>query len=736
MNHIIDSVEPGRLQFRPTLLALAIAAMFSPLDALAQASAFEANIDAGLAVVSGDSADRAHFGQYNGLRTKKTEVVLGGDYYRRNDESGTVVQAQGSNVLGSTRDLEVRWMKQGDWKVGATYGQGVRYDPHTVNTGLQVLGGTSPTASVILPGTGADVDLRVKRSALGLSLWKSIVPGWDGELSFKTEHKEGARLFGIGMNCPSTVAITCGGTTGIQTGSAVLMMPEPIDATHSQIDARLSYAGDRLRLSVGYYGSYFTNANGSLNLGIPGSLNNSLGSTLPLSPGLQGLLGQPIALAPDNQAQQIDFTGSFLVTPTTQVRLKLGYGQALQRQDFAAVGLTGAPAGQNNLGAKVVTTSALVGASARPMPKLHLHADVRFEDKDDQTPIAPYNVEGTSSYTNRALSNRRMRSKLQAAYQFSGSYRGSLTFNQESIDRGAFTASSAVSGISALRQKTDENGLSAELRRRMSESVSATVGLTRSQRTGSNWLRDNSGLGVTEIADPNSPGSGLGATAIYMPTLADRQRDALKLRTEWQPTDELAFQLSADTGKDRYKTPSDVGLRDTANSQLSIDTSYALSARWNLTGWYTHARQTLHQVRPAAYILSYTNTSDGLGVGATGKPMSKLNVGAGFSYSNDRSAYAQSLDALASADSVALLAATGGLPDIVFRQTQLKLFGRYELDKPSAVRVDLVHQRTHVADWTWGYNAVPFTYSDGTTLWQKPDQDVTVISVSYSYRWE
>jgi MtrB/PioB family decaheme-associated outer membrane protein len=416
--------------------------------------------------------------------------------------------------------------------------------------------------------------------------------------------------------------------------------------------------------------------------------------------------------------------------------MKLGYGQALQHQDFASAGLSGAPAGVNSLGGKVVTSSALIGLSARPLPKLNVHADLRYEDKDDQTPIQLYNLEGTSTSTNRHLSSTRTRGKLQGSYQFSSTYRGSLTASMDSIDRGVFTATSAVSGLSALRQKTDETSLGAEVRRTMSDTVSATLGLSRSERSGSNWLRDNSGLGLTEVADPNSAGSGLGASAIYMPTLADRQRDTLKLRTDWQPSDELALQLSADTGRDRYKTPSAQGLNNSNNLQLALDASYALSERWNLTGYASHGRQTLLQSRPASYIMSYTNTTRAFGFGATGKPVSKVDVGAMLSLVTDRSVYAQALDASASSDSVILLGATGGLPDIVYRQAQLKLFTRYEIDKQSAARIDLVHQRVHLADWTWGYNGVPFAYSDGSTLSQKPDQAVTAISVSYTLRWQ
>jgi MtrB/PioB family decaheme-associated outer membrane protein len=269
------------------------------------------------------------------------------------------------------------------------------------------------------------------------------------------------------------VAPGCRGTTGISTGWALLMLPEPINSNHSQVEARLNYAGTKLRLSGGYYGSFFSNVNAALSPNVPSSLNNPVGTLLPLNTGLQAILNLPLALAPDNQAHQLDLTGLYSLTPTTQLNFKLGYSQALQHQNFAASGFTGAPAGVSDLGGKVSTTLALAGITSRPVHKLSLRADIRFEEKDDQTPIALYNIEDKSTYTNRQIPNTKVRAKAQADYQFTSEMRGTLGVDFESIDRGVFTATSALSGISALRQ----------VKRSVDRSVSRAVGATA--RTGS-----------------------------------------------------------------------------------------------------------------------------------------------------------------------------------------------------------------------------------------------------------
>lgn len=720
-------------RFSKTVLALAMLALLGQVQAVSNDS--EVAINVGVGGLQGERADRARFGQYNGLRTGSSGIgILDFNYRRSKEETDQLILFQGSNLMGESRELDLLWKKPGDWKFGATYGELVRYDPNTITTSLIGAGTTTPQVSP--GGASSDLDLKVKRTKLGLSFWKSISPDVNFELSLKTENKEGARLFGTGINCPSVVAPGCRGTTGISTGWALLMLPEPINSNHSQVEARLNYAGTKLRLSGGYYGSFFSNVNAALSPNVPSSLNNPVGTLLPLNTGLQAILNLPLALAPDNQAHQLDLTGLYSLTPTTQLNFKLGYSQALQHQNFAASGFTAAPAGVSDLAGKVSTTLALAGITSRPVHKLSLRADIRFEEKDDQTPIALYNIEDKSTYTNRQIPNTKVRAKAQADYQFTSEMRGTLGVDFESIDRGVFTATSALSGISALRQKTDESRFRLDLRRSIGETLSGSIGVESSRRDGSNWLKDNSGTGVTEVTDLNNPATAFAQTAIFMPTLANRQRDKLKLSADWQPTEAIALQLSAEDGRDKFSSPSQYGLARSSMNSVTLDTNIALTETWAINGYLSQGLQTLHQSRPAGYIMAFNNTSTSAGIGFTGKPSGKLEIGGSLSHTDDRNVYAQTLDAFADANSVALLASTGGLPDIVFRQTSVNLFGKFTIDSKASLRVDLIHQRSYLADWTWGYNGVPFAYSDGSTVWQSPNQAVTILMLTYTYKWK
>ncbi|MFZ2123321.1 MAG: MtrB/PioB family decaheme-associated outer membrane protein [Rhodoferax sp.] len=712
--------------FQRTALALAACAALFPAHAQSPA---ETTLSGGLGVFNEKGAERALFNQYRGIdKDNSVAAMLDIDYSLRQGETGDWVDFQGYDLLGDTRELNLVWKKPGDWKLTAEYGGLVRNEPNQVNTGLLNLGSTTPVVVALPAGTGANVDLQTKRTKLGVGYTKIISPRMQLVVDLKTEKKEGSRLFGMGFNCATALDPACLGSTATSIGWASLMLPEPIDANHSQLEARLSYALEKLRFSVGYYGSFYRNANTSLNPSVSGSLYDPVGTLLPASASLLGYLNQSVALSPDNQAHQLDLSGNYDFTDKTRANFKLAYSTASQDDGFSSPSRTGL----TSLGGQVDTKLAQFGITSRPMPKLSLLANVRYQDKDDKTPIAYYNLDsvgGSLAYTNRSLSNRKTAAKMQAGWQFNPDYRGTVGVDHEAIDRGEFTATSAIAGTSALRQETNETTVRAELRRRMSENMSGAISLSSSERDGSGWLKDNAGLGVTEVS-ANDPSL---ATAVFMPTLADRQRDKVKLQADWTPNKDLSLQFSAEAGTDKYNTPSVYGLHDTRMNQLNLDWAYALSSKWALNGYVSRGLQTFNQTRDAGYVMSFENTSASIGLGFTGKPTSQLQVGGTLSYVNDTSEYTQGLDSSAGAYSAASLAASGGLPDITFRQTALKLFGSYALDKKSAVRVDLIHQKSSYNDWAWSYNGVPYRYSDGTTVTQNADQSVSYIGVTYIY---
>ncbi|MCX7169860.1 MAG: MtrB/PioB family decaheme-associated outer membrane protein, partial [Proteobacteria bacterium] len=443
---------------------------------------------------------------------------------------------------------------------------------------------------------------------------------------------------------------------------------------------------------------------------------------------LQGFLQQPMALPPDNQAHQFYLSGNYALAPTTRATFKLSYTHATQDRDYAATGLTGAPAGINNLGGEVNSTLAQFGLTARPIAKLSLLTNLRYEEKNDETPLALYNLTGLASnpanfYTNTQFSSKKLNGKAEASYQLPENFRATVGVDFQSIKRDRPVNTTVIDGLSALREDTREEGYRLELRRSMSETLNAGISFVSAQRDGSSWLSVLPGAGFP-VAAENTIYNRYGS---FPMTLEDRQRDKLRITADWNPIEALSLQFLIEDGKDTYTAPTEKGLRDTAMKTYGIDVAWKISDAWKLTGYWSQGKQTVHIDHSTGYLAELENLNTSFGIGVNGKPMALLEVGADLAYLGDNNRYQQSM-------SNGTAVAGGGLPDVRFRQTTLKLFGKYALQKNVDVRVDLVHQRSKLEEWTWGYNGIPFVFSDNSSVGMQPSQNVTYLGAAYIYR--
>ncbi len=638
-----------------------------------------------------------------------------------------------------------------------------RHDPRTINTTLQGAGTTTPvvplpTVTPMVTGTGSDLDLKIKRTNWAISLEKEISHGLSFEAEYKRCDREGARLWGKGFTCTSGAAPCCAAGTTLATGWALLMLPEPINSTTHQFEAKLNYIADRYSLSGGYSGSLYNNAYSTMTPSVPGSLYNPVGNLLPLSAGLQPILNLPMYLPPDNQAHEFFLMGNYSFSKTAKATFKAAYTHATQTQDFGAG--SNAPAGRSDLGGELNTLFLHSSISARPIPKLTLRANVNYDDKKDETPIALYNTEGTATFTNGHVSDRKLSVKADASYQLPDGYRATAEVNYASQDRGTFTPTSAIAGLTAIRQKNDETGWRIELRKLISETLTGAIAYEEGKREGSTWLRPCTAAAVTAgacantlvpsaiegVAPVSDNGTGLGyatgfgtTTGGFPWTMTNRDRSKVRASADWSPTERLSLTAMIDVGKDSNDDPG-VATKGRQQSKMNfygIDLNYAINDRWSVSAYASRGEQDLWIAHSTGYIADIANTNDALGLSLKGKPLDRLEIVAGITFANDRNAYLQTLDPAASANNAAFLAYTGGVPDVVYRQVALNFSGKYALDKKSALRLDIVHQRNKLDEWTWENpdNGTPFAYSDGTTVSIQPNQNVTFVGVGYSYRF-
>ncbi|MDN5882218.1 MAG: MtrB/PioB family decaheme-associated outer membrane protein, partial [Nitrosospira sp.] len=473
--------------------------------------------------------DGARFGQYSGMRDAGPYGLINADILKRSDATGTWYRLRGRNLGLDSRELRLEHSQQGNWGYVIDFSQTPRYEPFTVRTAVSGIG-TSHLHVPTTPTAGDPMLFKTERTAVGFGLGKSFAGNMDFQLHFRNEEKDGARVFGRG-------------TRSIFAG-AFGFTPEPINSTTRLFGATLGYNGKRLQLSGGYYGTMYVNHNTALH--ITGGSSAGGGSALNTY--------NPIALPPDNQSHQLFLGGGYSFTPTTRGNFKVAYTHATQTNAFIH-SLLLAPGVGSHLGGRIDTTLLQGGLTARPLPKLSLLANIRYEDRDDKTPILNYNphAPGYPGF-NQPFSMRTLNAKVEAYYALPMSFRltGGVDFDQRHRDYGAPI-------VVRHRGRTDEWSYRVELRRSMSETVTGAVSYIYSDRSGSDFLRS---------IIPGYPGF------VSPINLADRSRHKVRLLINWVPIEPLSLQFIVDESRDNY------GRDNTANlgPQEGMARDYAVDA--------------------------------------------------------------------------------------------------------------------------------------------------------------
>jgi MtrB/PioB family decaheme-associated outer membrane protein len=707
--------------FRQTILATALLAAFGP--ALAQRSAAEeaamaaaadairrdlatpdSRVEAGIGVVSGESR---RFGQFSGLNSDGAYGLLNLDLINRDDATGTWLKLKGSDLGNENRELRFEHERQGDWSYFLESRHLTRNEPWIVRTGLTGIGTTSETVSSTAPKR--DINLKMEHESFALGARKFIIGGFTVRVSFKQDEKRGDRMYGRGA-------------TGTQE-----FLTEPLDRTTRQWEVVAGYVDKKLQLSGGYSGSSFEDRK----------------QLLAVSPaGVTGIT--TLALPPSNDAHQLYLSGGYNIDDSTRTSFK--FSHTLARQD-SLFGIATSP-GNASLDGRLVTTLAFADLSLRPMDRLSLIANVRLENRDDQTPTALYlpsqvfvptagvaNALSTAGFTgyNVPRSQKQLKGMVEAGYELDDGYRLVGTLEQEQISRNVPVQYRRV----AFRAKTDETLARIELKRSLSETLNGSVAYIRSDRGGSDYVDDT----YTNIA--------AAPTHLINPLIwADRQRDKLRATADWIPEESWSVQFIGDLSADRYSGRT-LGPRTGTGMFASGDATYALSEKWKFSGWVSQERTTANQTTHTDYNTAIPiadrgvlwearirNITSAWGLSLKGKPKAYLEVGAELSSSTDTAEHGMTRLGTVGGTGAAGYGTSSptSLPAYFYRQLSLKLFADYAIERNSGLRATFTYDRRKTNDWTWA----GYTYSaasDGTTVSQPNQQDTRFIGATYYYRW-
>ncbi len=687
------------------------------------------------------------FRYYSGIDHSGIFGALGLLYVNR-DSQGDWFKLLGENLgQNGIQEFGASYERQGDWRVGLNYVEITKYAPYTIQTKVEGVGTSNLELNPDFrshDGLGGVSSLDLQRKATDLSADKFLGESFKANFSISTEEKTGAIMSSSeGNNLSGLTPANSGVPVGGKTYATQFFAPQPEDYKHTQVAASIDYFNRSWQVTGGYYGSFFTDDYTALNIvpgNDPGKTTRYLSSEVPW-----------ISLPPSNRSQQLYAQGAYSINDSSRLTFKATTEQSVQDMGFipqVAVGglnpkgVVYAPAmTSNNLGGLVNTTTYAAAYNASLVKGLDLVASWRYEDRDDETPIRPYFVSGGVPTYNAPDSHTGNNGKLELSYRLPDNYRISGGFNylQENTP-------------GQLRETIEDDIVHLDLKKSMSETLNGTVTVLQDTRTGGPWN--------LAPVDP-SP------TCACAPTLTNvtapiefgnRTRDAARIMADWSPLAPLSLQAYYEVGFDKYTsspfgqsqvpgyTLAPTGLLSDRTNTVGLDAAYAINSKWKLTAYVSYNEQNTYQNEAEAARVGGIQTCAGggtisddttcvpwsanldmkgetFGLELRGK-IGAWSVGARYSYEKDLTNYN-----IAYVDPGPLSpvpAGAGNLPNTFYTVNSLRLTGSTPVSKNARIRVDYIYDVRRMDDYTWAN----WTFSDGTTVFQSPNQITQLIKVT------
>lgn len=644
------------------------------------ASVVSGTVDVGVGAVSDASA---RFGDYTGLEKSGAHLVLGGSVSLRGN-SGYYADLSGSDLGLDTRTLTARSGREGLYSLSVGYAQTPRHFADDAVTPF--VGNGGPVLSLPTPATLRPVDLGFDRKRYELG--GALIAGerWTYRVSLRRDTREGTQ--GLATSFFATAA----------------QLAAPVDQTTDQFELAAAYAGRRLQATLAYQLSQFRNNAASL------VWDN------PFMPVVAGATQGRLALAPDNRFEQLSGSIGYDIKAGVRASADFALGRATQDAAFlpATSNLLLAPSvpalPASSLDGRVDTFSGNLRLAATPIAGLRIIALLSRDVHDDHTAIHSFAQVATDIFIAPTRSNTpfgfwRDRFKLSADYRGPATLKLSAGVERDNLDR-------RYSEVVTTRETT----LWARAGIRPLDNLSLAVKLAHSDRSHSPY-------GVaTWFGTAENP-------LLRKLNLADRQRDTIGARADWNLSEKLSLGLSADFKHDDY-SETEVGLSDARSVNLGADLSYALSEKTRLhafaQGEQQRARQSGSQAGVSAdWQARNSDRFELLGLGVKHSAMAdKLEIGADVTVSRSRSSV-----------SVEAGSIDPPFPAAKAARDSLRLYANYKVDAKMSLHGSYGYERYDSEDWRLD-GVLPTTVSGLLAFGeQAPHYRVNLLRVALRYRF-
>lgn len=673
-------------------------------------------------------------------------------------------------------------------------------------------------------GAFAPADLFTQRTRHGLQWAQQIGSRWRIDLGWSREHRDGLKA----QAAPSRV-------TG---GDTTAFVPAPIDEDDDRLQLRVGYAGERLNVQAGWELSNYSNHVTGLTWAPWSSPTSratqatapsnrlrklSLTANLRPTPATTVSFAAASTRSTQNDALLVDPTAPWVPVASAQARvdgesasLKLQHraSGALQlgahlghelRDNRTPVALFGFydldnPATGSSPFAYLFPTLKGLGQNFNVNANTPYSRRTRSAGLDADWHVAPlqqlklgWDGQRTARWCNGSWINCADATDA-TEHTWRADWRGTLA---ETVDAGV--------GVAAARRRVDydENAFLAVVPMAGQSPSTATGALAGSTAAGALAVLGFNGWGPASGLTPAAAAGSL--QALYFPAnnalsnvlyanqnriselpglrrwnQADRDRDTLRGRLQWQPDERLSLQAALDLRRDDYHR-SVYGLQRLAGQALNLDARWTADDRWSLGAFASLERQrstaagNTYTANSAATSVNGATAIDGgcfatiaarnaankvdpcldwttttrdrtftLGLDAEAKRLlaGRLDLrgslvlsdarvdtdGTGGSYVNNPYA---GIAGAASRDTAAYYVPFASLPAVTVRSVQLDLAATARVSERQALRLTWGWQRLRVRDWAYE------GFQDGSLAQalpsreQPPAYDVNRIALSW-----
>lgn len=503
----------------------------------------------------------------------------------------------GANLALESRYIEARGGLQGLIDFYFEWDQIPRFDDDTaqfamLGRGTQTI--TLPPGWVPADTTAGFTALDENLSRLNLSRdrrtlrtgFDLILPrGFEFSTDYEYERRQGRWVTGAVF-----------GNTGGNPRS--MLVPEKRNWQTHEVDSRVRYADDVKQFEIGYENSFFDNRNDFLTFqnaftGVAGW------NPAAFSPEGFGRKGGP----PDNTFHQIFGSGGYsLPFWRTRISGHASFAWYRQNDDFLPYTVNPAllvPVGlpRGDLGGEINATNINLRISSRPLDRLRVDANYRFDDRDNDTERDTFIGVPADSLDQDTVASSRARRNLPNSFRL---HEGRLDLGYRLFDRTELSAGYARRWEERSFTEVDrveEDQVRAVLRSRALRWADFRVsGLYSDRRIADDYnvraaffdgfspeyiLDELASTPIEEIFE-NQP-------ALRKFNFSDRERLGADARVTVMPFDTASLGFHVGWKQDDF-TGSELGLRDRETLSWGVDASWNPLESVTTYAWYTHER--------------------------------------------------------------------------------------------------------------------------------------------------